>query len=79
LRDVAGLAASYALGLAKNHPFTDGNKRAAFMAVGLFLGSNGWELNAAPVEAIRAVVALAGGEIGEEEFAAWLKLHIKRV
>jgi death-on-curing protein len=79
LHDVAGLAASYALGLTKNHPFTDGNKRAAFMAVGLFLGSNGWELNAAPVDAIRAVVALAGGEIGEETFAAWLKLHIKRV
>jgi death-on-curing protein len=79
LHDVAGLAASYALGLTKNHPFADGNKRAAFMTVGLFLGSNGWELNAAPVDAIRAVVALAGGEIGEETFAAWLKLHIKRV
>jgi death on curing protein len=78
LRDVAGLAASYAFGLAKNHPFADGNKRAAFMAVGLFLGVNGLKLNAEPVDAIRAVVALAGGEIGEGEFAAWLRLHIKR-
>jgi death on curing protein len=78
LNDIAGLAASYAFGLAKNHPFADGNKRAAFMAVGLFLGVNGWELNAGPVDAIRAVVALAGGEIGEGEFAAWLRLHIKR-
>ena len=78
LNDIAGLAASYAFGLAKNHPFADGNKRAAFMAVGLFLGVNGWELNAEPVDAIRAVVALAGGEIGEGEFAAWLRLHIKR-
>lgn len=77
LRDVAGLAASYAFGLAKNHPFADGNKRAAFTAVGLFLGINGWELNAEPVEAIRAVLALAGGEIGEAEFAAWLRLNIK--
>jgi prophage maintenance system killer protein len=49
------------------------------MAVGLFLGANGWELNAEPVEAIRAVVALAGGEIGEGEIAAWLRLHIKRL
>jgi death-on-curing protein len=78
LRDVAGLSASYAFGLAKNHPFADGNKRAAFMAVGLFVGVNGLELNAEPVDAIRAVVALAGGEIGEGEFAAWLRLHIKR-
>ena len=78
LHDVAGLAASYAFGLARNHPFADGNKRAAFMAVGLFLGANGWELNAEPVDAIRLVVALAGDEIGEGEFAAWLQLHIKR-
>ena len=79
LRDIAGLAASYAFGLAKNHPFADGNKRAAFMAVGLFLGANGWELDADPAEAIRAVLALAGGEIGEGEFAAWLRLHIKPI
>jgi death-on-curing protein len=79
LRDIAGLAASYAFGLARNHLLADGNKRAAFMAVGLFLGANGWELNAEPVEAIRAVVALAGGEIGEGEIAAWLRLHIKRL
>ena len=79
LRDIAGLAASYAFGLAKNHPFADGNKRDAFMAVGLFLGANGWELDADPAEAIRAVLALAGGEIGEGEFAAWLRLHIKPI
>ena len=78
LGDVAELAASYAFGLAKNHPFIDGNKRMAFMAVGLFLAINGWELNAEPVEAIRAVLALSGGEIGEGEFAAWLRLHIGR-
>jgi death-on-curing protein len=79
LRDVAGLAASYAFGLAKNHPFADGNKRAAFMAVGLYLGANGWKLNAEPIEAIQAVVALAGGGIGEEEFATWIRLHIKPI
>lgn len=78
-RDIAELAASYAFGLAKNHPFTDGIKRAAFMAVGLFLGANRWELDVEPVEAIRAVVALAAGEIGKVEFATWLGLHIKHI
>ncbi len=77
-KEVAALAASYAFGLAKNHPFVDGNKRAAFMAVGVFLAMNGWTLNCDSVDAIQAVMALAGGEIGESEFAAWLKRNIKR-
>ena len=75
--DIAGPAASYAFALTRDHPFADGNKRIAFMAIGLFLGANGWTLNAEPVEAIRAMLALAEGEIGEGEFAAWLKLHVK--
>jgi death-on-curing protein len=79
VRDIAGLGASYAYGLTKNHPFADGNKRAAFMTVGLFLGANSCELDAGPADAIRAVLALADGEIGEGEFAAWLRLHIKAV
>jgi death-on-curing protein len=78
LRDMAGLAAAYAFGMARNHPFVDGNKRMAFMAAGLFLHLNGWEMQAEPADAIRAVQALAGGEIGEGEFAAWLRLNIKR-
>ncbi len=78
LRDLAGLAGIYAFGLAKNHPFVDGNKRAAFMAVGLFLGINRLDLNVDPVEAIRALLALAAGEIGEAQFAAWLRLHVRR-
>lgn len=77
-REIAALAASYAFGLAKNHPFVDGNKRAAFMAMGVFLAMNGWALTADSVDAIQAVMALAGGEIGEGEFAAWLKRNIKR-
>jgi death-on-curing protein len=79
LRDIAALAASYAFGLARNHPFVDGNKRMAFMVVGLSLKANGWELTAEPVEAIRAVQALASGDIAEAQFAAWLRLHIKRL
>ena len=77
-RDMAALATAYAFGLARDHPFADGNKRMAFMAIGLFLGANGWELKAEPVEAIRAMLALSGGEIGEKEFAAWLTLHVKQ-
>lgn len=75
--DIADLAASYAYGLAKNHPFVDGNKRAAFLSVGIFLGINGYRLIATPVDAIQAVLGLAGGEITEEAFAAWIRDHIK--
>lgn len=75
--DVAGLAALYAHGLAKNHAFADGNKRAAFLAVGLFLALNGWRLRASQAESTGAVVSLAAGELGEEEFAAWLRQRIE--
>ena len=74
--DIAELAASYAHGLAKNHPFVDGNKRVAFLSVGVFLGMNGFELTASPVDAIQAVLALAGGDMSEEEFAVWLKANM---
>ena len=77
-KEVSALAASYAFGLAKNHPFVDGNKRVAFMAIGVFLAVNGWALKADSVGAIQAMMALAGGEIGESQFAAWLKHNIKR-
>lgn len=75
--DVAALAAAYAFGLAKNHAFVDGNKRAAFLAVGMFLSINGWKLVTTQSEATLAVLALAAGEIDEEEFAAWVRDRIK--
>jgi death-on-curing protein len=71
--DLAALAASYAVGLAKNHAFVDGNKRAAFLAVGLFLFLNGHRLQATQAEATIAVVALAAGELSEPAFAEWLR------
>jgi death on curing protein len=71
--DIAELAACYAFGLAKNHPFVDGNKRAAFLSVGLFLGLNGYRLTATQAEATVAVFGLAGGEIDEATFAAWIR------
>ncbi|HKX23290.1 MAG TPA: type II toxin-antitoxin system death-on-curing family toxin [Rhizorhapis sp.] len=77
-KEIAALAASYAFGLVKNHPFVDGNKRAGFMAMGVFLAVNGWALKADSVGAVQAMMALAGGEIGEKEFGLWLKQNIKR-
>lgn len=76
--DIAALAASYAFGLARNHPFVDGNKRMAFMAIGVFLAASGWKLEAGPVEAVQAMTALADGALDENQLAAWLKRNIKR-
>ena len=73
--DVAELAASYGVGLAKNHAFVDGNKRSAFLAVGLFLALNGHRLRVSQVEATLTMLAVAAGEIREEEFAAWIREH----
>ena len=71
--DFADLAASYGFGLAKNHPFVDGNKRTAFLAVGLFLFLNGKRLSATQVDATITMLALAAGELEEADFAAWLR------
>lgn len=73
--DVAALAASYTVGLAKNHPFLDGNKRAAFLATGLFLYLNGYQLNASQADATITMLAVATGDITEDAFADWLRLH----
>ena len=75
--DVAGLAAAYGVGLAKNHPFVDGNKRAAFLAVGMFLAVNGYRLHATQVDATLAMLAVASGEMDEATFAQWIRTHIK--
>jgi death-on-curing protein len=73
--DWAELAASYGVGLAKNHPFVDGNKRAAFLAVGLFLALNGRRLVATQAEATMTMFAVAAGSLDEPAFAAWLRSH----
>lgn len=67
------LAASYATGLVKNHPFLDGNKRIGFMAAYVFLGANGWSLEATEEEAVIETLALAAGESSEGDYAAWLE------
>ena len=74
--DLADLAAAYAFGLAKNHPFVDGNKRTSYVVTRLFLLLNGADLAAPPAERVRIWLALAAGEMIEEQLAAWLREHI---
>lgn len=76
--DYAELAAAYGLGLAKNHPFIDGNKRIAFIAVALFLGLNGYRLIASQVHAADTMLAVAAGEMEEATFAEWIRRHSEK-
>ena len=73
--DVAMLAASYAYGIAKNHPFVDGNKRTAFVALELFLVLNGWVLLADDAQAVLMMLALAASEMDELELIIWIRQH----
>lgn len=75
--DVCDLAAAYGWGLARNHPFTDGNKRTAFVAVELFLSLNGLELAADDADCVMAMLAIAAGEMDEAGFAAWLRRQLQ--
>ena len=75
--DLFEVAASYGFGIAKNHPFVDGNKRAAFHLVGLFLSINGYELIADQLDAIQTILNLAASELSEEELAVWIRNHAK--
>lgn len=77
LPDVADLAATLAFGLARNHPFVDGNKRTAYVACRTFLALNGADLVATSEEKYLAILALAEGKLSAEEFAAWLRPRIR--
>ena len=76
--DAAALAAAYAHGIARNHPFVDGNKRVALVVMELFLELNGWLLAADDVACVVAMQSLAAGRMAEEELAEWLRNHIER-
>ena len=76
--EVWELAASYGVGLAKNHAFVDGNKRAAFLAVGLFLNLNGYRLNAPQADATLTMLAVAAGQMDDAALARWLRQHSER-
>lgn len=73
--DAAELAAAYAYGLARNHPFIDGNKRSAFVAAELFLALNGFGLGAGDADCVMVMLALAAGKLEEAELADWLRRH----
>jgi death-on-curing protein len=73
--DVADLAAAYGFGIARNHPFVDGNKRTAFVAVELFVDLNGFGLAAADADCVLTMLAVASGTLDEATFAQWIREH----
>lgn len=74
--DAADLAASYGHGLSRNHPFIDGNKRTAFVAVELFLSLNGLEFDATDTDCVLTMLAVAADDMDEATFAQWIRTHI---
>ena len=76
--DAADLAAAYGFGIARSHPFSDGNKRTAFVAVELFLALNGFELMASDADSVITMLSVAAGDIEEATFAEWIRTHIQQ-
>jgi death-on-curing protein len=74
---LAALAAAYGFGIARNHPFIDGNKRTALASIIVFLGLNGVDLDAPPEAATAMILSLAAGEIAEDVLASWIADHIR--
>ena len=74
--DIAELAAAYAFGLAKNHPFNDANKRTALIAMRLFLKLNRYNLSAAPDEKYRTIIQVAASEVSKVELAQWVRANL---
>ncbi len=74
--DLAALAASYAFGIARNHPYQDGNKRLAFLAMMIFLGLNGHDLDATEADVVTVMLRLAAGDISEPALAKWIRGHL---
>ena len=77
--DVPSVAAAYGWGLARNHPYRDGNKRVAFLAMATFLELNGWALDATEAEVVQVMLAVAGGQCSEPELADWIRARAGRV
>jgi death on curing protein len=76
--DVAALAASYALGIIKNHPFLDGNKRTGYVLCRTFLRLNGSDIDAADIDKYQTFIGVADGSIDEAELAAWIRSKLVR-
>ena len=77
--DLATLAAAYAFGLARDHPFQDGNKRIAFLTAVVFLGLNGYDLDVSDEDVIAHIVALAAGRLSEAKLAGWIRRHMRQM
>lgn len=71
-------AAAYGIGLSRNHPFVDGNKRTAFVCMELFLALNGYQLEASDVDCVQTMLAVAAGELDEPGLVAWLRLNTQK-
>ena len=76
--DIAVLAAAYAFGLARNHPYRDGNKRIGFLALVTFLGINGHNFDATDEDIVSTMLALADGSLSEPALARWIRGHLGR-
>ena len=74
--DVAALAAAYAFGLVRNHPYRDGNKRIGFLAMVTFLGVNGYDFSATDAVVVTEILALAAGTVSEEALTDWVREHL---
>jgi death-on-curing protein len=71
--DIPALAAAYAFGLVRNHPYRDGNKRVGFLALVTFLGVNGYGYSATEAEVVTQIVALAAGALSRESLVEWVR------
>lgn len=76
--DIADLAACYGYGIANNHPFSDGNKRTAFVVMELFLLMNSYELTADDSACVLTMLSVADGDISEKDFAEWIRKHTEK-
>ena len=75
-KDVASLAACYGFGLARSHPYRDGNKRLAFLVMYVFLGLNGYEIEAAEPDVLTVMLRVAAGDLSEAALTLWLQSHM---
>lgn len=76
--DAARLAAAYGYGIVRGHPFSDGNKRAGFLAIGLFLELNGFDFDVDEADAVKTILDLAAGNLTEKALAEWIRARMKR-
>ncbi|MDP2183435.1 MAG: type II toxin-antitoxin system death-on-curing family toxin [Actinomycetota bacterium] len=74
--DIGTLAAAYGFGIARNHPFNDGNKRVAFIVMAVFAGLNGFDVEAPEAEVVTFMLDLAAGSLTEEQLAEWLRSRL---